>query len=144
MKVIKLFIFVFSLFLINYVGGIPTDLKNLFIAHFIFLVPLMLELYSHMNVKLNKLQHYTAIFIFASTCIVLVIIFLGIGNIVKLNGDFLVFNKEFLLHFPVQITIYSFIRFSTIVYVVSFAYTMLFSHLLELTKQPPTQEELIS
>lgn len=141
MKVIKLMVFFISLFLINYIGGIPTDLKNLFITHLIFLIPMMLELYSHLFVNINKVLHIVTICIFASTVIVCTALILGIFNIIVLNGESLELSKDFINLIPFQVEINPFVLFCTIVYVTTFMYTLLFSHLPTLVNQTETETE---
>lgn len=137
MKTIKLVIFLLSLFLINYVGGMPTDLKNLFITHTIFFTPIFLELHQLLCIKFDRLVYYITRGVYTYGILTMVCNILGIFGIIIMDVETkkLHLNEEYWLPFPLEIGYDKYILIATIAYVFAFASTIMFSHMIGLQKE---------
>ncbi|AOH53363.1 hypothetical protein ABE28_003285 [Peribacillus muralis] len=133
MKSIKCIVLVASLFLINYVGGVPGDLKNLFITHTIFLTPYILELHKFLLVKFDNIVYWIVRIIYGLGCTVLITNILGIFGILTMNAKkSFVINKDYSLPVPFSIGYDRYILIATLIYVAIFMVTILFDHLVYL------------
>jgi|GEM_PF-4167170 len=136
MKTIKLVIFLLSLFLINYVGGMPTDLKNLFITHTIFFTPYFLELHQLLRIKFDRFVYFIIRGVYGYGVFTMVCNILGIFGIIKMDVKTknLQFNEEYWLPFHLEIGYDKYILIATIAYVFAFVSTIMFSHMVGLQK----------
>lgn len=141
MNTIKFFVFIFSLVLINYVGGVPTDLKNLFITHTIFFIPYFLDLHQLLNIKFDKVVYWIIRIVYVIGCVALVGNISGIFGLIlydNVNNTFSL-NNDYWLPFSTGIEYDRYILFVTITYVLIYC-TNLFKHMILLEKNSEKDE----
>ncbi|WP_400194632.1 hypothetical protein [Lysinibacillus telephonicus] len=143
MNTIKVVVFFLGIFLINYVGGMPTDLKNLFITHTIFLVPYLLDFHPYLKIKFDKFVLIIVRVIYTLGIIVLVINIFGIFGIIQVNVEKKEFflNGEYWLPFSFGIGYYKYILFASLVYVAVFMGTLGFRHMVTIQESIQTDLE---
>lgn len=94
---LKIFVFVVALILINYIGGVPHDSKNLFISHLVFFAPILLEYHKLLRIKTTLLKSLIVV-IFVAGLLALVTNTLGVLEILIVNKDHqIVRNPDYLL-----------------------------------------------
>lgn len=107
----------------------PNDLKNLFITHLVFLVPIILELYPYISISINKLQRFIVLLALCPTIVVCLFLIMGIFGMIGYEEGNIVMSENYLLRLPIDFKLESFVLYCTIIYVFAFFVTIMFSHL---------------
>lgn len=137
LKTVKFIIFVIGICLVNYVGGIPTDARNLFITQTIFLAPYLVEFYTLLKIK--SYLKWLIRFIWAAGILAIILNILGVVGvitIVEVDKVFTVmFNEQFFVPFPLKIPVRTFLLLAGIVYSCVFIGTITLDYLIVLNKK---------
>ena len=132
MKFIKGIVFGISIILASYVGGIPTDIRNLFISQTIFFVPYLLEFYPLVLVKSQLKYITTSIFIVG--IIVTFMNILGVIGILTIVENKVIFHHDYFIAIPFSLEIDIYLLIVGIVYVIIFIGTMAINTLYEMNQ----------
>jgi hypothetical protein len=137
LKTVKFIIFVVGLFLVNYVGGVPTDARNLFITQTIFLAPYLVDFYPLLNIK-SKLK-WLIVIIWIAGILVFILNILGIVGVIvieKVDETFMVMvNKQTVSLFSPEIPLKQYLLYIEVVYPLVFVGTITFEYFAALNKK---------
>ncbi|MCP1164812.1 hypothetical protein NKS31_17745 [Bacillus sp. 1813sda1] len=131
MKSVKVLIFFLGIGLTNFVGGLPTDARNLFITHTIFFAPYLVDFFPMLNLKsflkwVVRPIWAAGIFVFAANI-------LGIAGVITVkDSEAVVFNKSYYAPFDLDWSINNYLLILTLVYVAVFFSSLTFGHAVEL------------
>lgn len=132
MKYIKGIVFGISIILASYVGGIPTDIRNLFISQTIFFVPYLLDFYPLVLVKSQLKYITTGIFIVG--IIVTFMNILGVIGILTIVDNRVTFHHDYFIAIPFNLEINIYLLIVGIVYVTIFIGTMAINTMYDMNK----------
>ncbi|UTR09428.1 hypothetical protein MM300_16210 [Evansella sp. LMS18] len=145
MKSIKLIIFIVGLFLINYIGGVPQDSKNLFITHTVFFAPILVEYY-----KLLKVKNFLKFFIYPIWIAGIMVItanILGIAGVITVTEAYrVIFNPEYFSIFSLNLYVTNYLLVLGIVYAAVFVGRLTFEPWIDwepVGSQKKTKEEMV-
>ena len=132
--------------LINYVGGLPSDLRNLYITHTIFFTPYFLELHSLLSIKFDRIVYYIIRGVYVISVIVIMGNIGGIFGLLQLDPKTqkMHLNDEYLLPISFELMYDKYILVATLVYISVFIATMVFSHMIQLQVSADTDENVTS
>lgn len=132
-NIAKCLIFIIGLVLIRYVGGIPEDSNNFFIAQFIFFATFLVDYFKYITIE-NIIIKTLSIIGFIAGIIVIVLNILGIMGIIIIgeinNVYLLMFNKDYYMGISNISTLYSFMNVTSIVYIYVFFSKLVFENRL--------------
>lgn len=128
MKTVKWVIFLSGLILINFVVGMPGDMRNYFATHLVFLSPLLFEYHSILSVKTNSFNRFLINLFYVGGLIALAVNISGVFGVFELvnieGSSSLVFSGDFAHNF-ISLPLNSVILGLTLVYVFLFTGTVL-------------------
>ncbi|KSU88924.1 hypothetical protein A2U94_07650 [Bacillus sp. VT 712] len=133
MKTVKFIIFLVGIALVNYVGGIPTDARNLFISHTIFLAPLLVDFYGLL--KVQSLLKWFIILIWLAGILTIVSNILGVAGVLTLVEKKVVFNSQYYMPFDLSVHVHSYLLIVSCVYTFIFMGTITFDNIFALNKK---------
>jgi hypothetical protein len=137
LKTVKCIIFIIGICLVNYVGGVPNDARNLFITQTIFLAPYLVEFYNLLKIK--SYLKWLIRLIWAAGILTIIANILGITGVItilKVDEVFKVmFNPTFFVPFQLNLPVNRYLLFAGIVYSSVFMGTITFESLLVLNKK---------
>ncbi|EFV79582.1 hypothetical protein HMPREF1013_00181 [Bacillus sp. 2_A_57_CT2] len=122
MKTVKIIIFVFGIFLASYVGGVPSDTKNLFITQTIFFAPYLVDFYP--LIKMKSPLRFLSIFIWAAGISVFVANILGIAGIITIAQSKVIFDHSYAIPIPLNLEVNRYLLLAGIVYGTVFVGTL--------------------
>ncbi len=131
LKSVKVLIFFLGIGLANFVGGLPTDARNLFITHTIFFAPYLVDFFPMLNLKsflkwVIRPIWVAGIFVFAANM-------LGIAGVITVkDSEAIIFNKSYYAPFDLDWSINNYLLILSLVYAAVFFSSLTFSHLVEL------------
>ncbi|MED2653618.1 hypothetical protein P4199_28855 [Bacillus thuringiensis] len=102
MKTVKVIIFIIGICLINFVGGIPTDARNLFITHTIFLAQYLLEFYEFLSMKSHI--KWLIWIIWGAGILAFLLNILGIAGIIIVKNMKVILNPEYYMPLKINVT----------------------------------------
>ncbi|WP_330948902.1 hypothetical protein [Virgibacillus sp. MG-45] len=127
MKTVKIIIFFIGIFLINYVGGVPHDARNLFITHTIFVAPYLVDFHRLLSVK--TFLKFFIIPVFIAGIIVLMLNILGVAGILIVNHEEVVtFSSNYIPVFSLEFEVSNYLKMVSIVYAMVFTGTITMMH----------------
>ncbi|HDR7981245.1 TPA: hypothetical protein ACOQ39_005598 [Bacillus cereus] len=148
MKTVKVIIFIIGICLINFVGGIPTDARNLFITHTIFLAPYLVEFYELLSLK-SHMKWFIRL-IWVAGILALVVNILGITGIIIVKEMKVIFNPEYYIPLELNLGLRKYLLIQGCVYSVVFVGTITFhfiavlnQKLLEVEKSKGKGKEMV-
>lgn len=140
LKSVKLIVFVVGIFLINYVGGIPEDSRNLFITHTIFLAPLLIDFFPLL--KINNIWKWPIKIFWAAGILALITNILGVVGIIQITDGYnVLFSSGYYSIFNMNMPVNTFLLLLQIVYALIFTGTLTLTHHLSSTKEYQFQKQ---
>ncbi|MGG1684869.1 hypothetical protein [Pseudalkalibacillus sp. NRS-1564] len=137
MKSIKVIIFAVGICLANFVGGIPSDSRNLFITHSIFFSPILLEFYPLLEIK--SFFKWIVKFIWFAGIIAMIANILGVIGILTIatvddaqKVYEVTLNSDYSLGYSFGMGINNFLLCIQLVYATVFLGTLTLSHWIKL------------
>lgn len=133
MKSVKTIIFFVGLFLINYVGGIPQDTRNLFISHAVFFAPYLTDFFPLLKIK--SFLKWIIYPIWIAGIIVLALNIIGIAGVLKIESSHVVVMQGYYSLIKIDIPLNTYLFWSCVVYLTVFMASILFNYVLEYDKK---------
>ncbi|PEW64336.1 hypothetical protein CN448_27395 [Bacillus cereus] len=127
MKTVKVIIFIIGICLINFVGGIPTDARNLFITHTIFLAQYLLEFYEFLSMKSHI--KWLIWIIWGAGILAFLLNILGIAGIIIVKNMKVILNPEYYMPLKINIGIENFLLLQGCIYSIVFVGTITFQYI---------------
>ncbi|MDA2113027.1 hypothetical protein PDN13_28760 [Bacillus cereus] len=129
LKSVKLLIFCLGIFLANFVGGLPSDARNLFITHTIFFAPYLVDFFPLL--KLKNILIWIIIPIWGAGIIVFLANILGIAGVITVkDSKTVVFSSAYYTPFDLNLSINNYLLTLCIVYAAVFVSSIAFGHLV--------------
>jgi hypothetical protein len=132
LKSVKIIIFGIGIFLVNYVGGIPKDAKNLFITQTIFFAPYLVDFHPLIGMKSNL--KILARCIWGAGIFVFIANILGITGIITINDSKVIFDQYYVSPIELDIEVKNYLLFTGIVYSTVFTGTITLGYSIALNK----------
>lgn len=141
MRTVKSIIFVIGIFLINYVGGMPQDSRNLFITHTIFLAPLLVDCYPLL--KIESFVKWIVRIIYVAGILILMANILGVAGIITVDpqSSNFIFSPDYYTIFELNTNIQTYLLSAGIVYASVFLATLTFSYKLNINLERESNKE---
>ncbi|NOP79606.1 hypothetical protein HNV23_08920 [Bacillus paranthracis] len=130
MKTVKALIFLLGICLANFVGGIPTDARNLFITHTIFFAPYLVDFYPMLSLK--SFLKWVIRPIWVAGIIVFAANMLGIAGVITVqDSEEVVFSESYYSPFSLDWSINNYLLILSLVYVTVFVGSLTLGHLVK-------------